>query len=729
MTIKNMNLSHEHNLLSSGRSHDPFTVLGRHPVPGEDKERVTVFAPHIEALTIGTEQWPMQRVEHTDFFIWEGAPGQLDPHYRLQALDKTGHRFDFYDPYSFGVQLPEFDLHLFSEGQHWHAYRHLGANHRTADGIPGVLFATWAPNAERVSVIGDFNQWDGLRHQMRSRGGSGVWEIFIPELEVGTCYKFEIRNRANGALLEKIDPYGQAFELRPNTASLIAAPVTHQWGDDGWIAARREFDWQHQPISVYEVHLGSWQRDEQGAFLNYRVLAEKLVDYLVPLGFTHIELLPITEHPLDDSWGYQVTGYYAPTSRFGTPDDFRYFVDYLHQHGIGVLLDWVPAHFPKDKWALGEFDGTPLYEHADPRKGEHKDWGTKIFNFGRNEVKNFLISSALYWIEEFHIDGIRVDAVASMLYLDYSREAGEWVPNEYGGNENLEAIHFIQHLNSVIGSNHPGVLMVAEESTSWPQVSRPTYLGGLGFSMKWNMGWMHDTLQYFSKDPVYRHYHHNNLTFGMLYCFSENFMLPFSHDEVVHGKGSMISKMPGDRWQKFANLRSLYAYQMTYPGKKLLFMGAELAQFEEWNHHQSLAFSYLEYSDHAGVKQLLADLNQRYRELPALHGQDFNVEGFEWIDCNDSDQSVISYLRRDHEDFVVVVLNLTPVVRYEYRIGVPVAGRYHELINTDSEFYGGSGIGNLGGVQSEPVSWMGRPESLSLTLPPLGVLVLQRESD
>lgn len=726
-TISN-NLTQGHYQVSSGCSHDPFTVLGRHKIDGEDGESVTLFAPHLEELRIGADQQLMTRIENTDFFIWQGPSSDVSEHYRLAAVDKTGHGFEFFDPYSFEVQIPEFDLHLFSEGKHWHAYRHLGATHRVVDGLPGVLFATWAPNAERVSVIGDFNQWDGLRHQMRSRGSSGVWELFIPELEPDTCYKFEIRNRHSGAILEKTDPYAQAFEHRPRTASRIIAREAYEWQDSSWMTTRDQFDWQHKPVSVYEVHLGSWQRDEKGGFLNYRDIAHRLVDYLQDLNFTHIELLPITEHPLDDSWGYQVTGYYAPTSRFGSPEDFRYFVDYLHQNEIGVLLDWVPAHFPKDQWALGEFDGTPLYEHADPRKGEHRDWGTKIFNYGRSEVKNFLISSALFWIEEFHIDGIRVDAVASMLYLDYSREAGDWVPNEYGGRENLEAIEFLQHLNSVIGSNHPGVLMVAEESTSWPQVSRPTYLGGLGFSIKWNMGWMHDTLDYMSKDPVYRHFHHNKLTFGMLYSFTENFMLPFSHDEVVHGKGSMIGKMPGDRWQQFANLRLLYTYMYTYPGKKLLFMGSELAQFEEWNHHAQLEMSYLNFPDHAGIHRIVGDLNQLYRAEPVLHGKDFSHEGFEWIDCNDAQQSVVSFMRKFGDEFAVIILNFTPVTRDRYRVGVPVAGRYTELFNSDSKYYAGSDVGNWGGIFSDSIPWMGMRQSLSLSIPPLAAVILKLEA-
>ncbi|MGF1642490.1 MAG: 1,4-alpha-glucan branching protein GlgB [Thiotrichales bacterium] len=724
MKLASPNLTQDHHKLINGHHHDPFGLLGRHPIEG-GRIRVTVFAPHLETLALEDPAELMQRLPDSDFFAWEGAGDAIPPHYRLHALTKTGHRYGFHDPYSFAPQLAEFDLHLFSQGNHWHAYRVMGAHAMTVDDIPGVRFATWAPNAARVSVVGDFNQWDGRRHPMRSRGSSGVWELFIPELESGGPYKFEILNRDHGTLVVKTDPYGQAFEYRPRTASVIAAPSTHQWHDNAWLEQRRHFDWQHAPVSIYEVHLGSWRRDEEGEFLNYRELAERLGAHVKQLGFTHIELLPITEHPLDASWGYQVTGYYAPTSRFGTPDDFRYFVDHLHQLGIGIILDWVPAHFPKDEWALAGFDGTPLYEHADPRKGEHRDWGTKIFNFGRNEVKNFLISSAIYWIEEFHLDGIRVDAVASMLYLDYSRDEGDWLPNQYGGRENLEAIEFLQHVNSVIGQNHHGVLMIAEESTAWPMVSRPTYLGGLGFSMKWNMGWMHDTLEYFSKDPVYRHFHHNNLTFGMLYNFTENFVLPFSHDEVVHGKRSMLSKMPGDRWQQFANLRLLYTYQFVYPGKKLVFMGAELAQWEEWREDTGLAWSYLIYPEHRGVMRLLEDLNRLYTDTPALYGNEFNGDGFAWIDCHDAAQSVVSFVRWRGDDLVVVVLNFTPVPRRGYRIGLPRPGRYFEVFNSDSAYYGGSNVGNGQILDTESQAWMNQPCSVELTLPPLGALVLK----
>ena len=591
------------------------------------------------------------------------------------------------------------------------------------DGIDGILFATWAPNAERVSVVGDFNEWDGRRHPMRIRGGSGVWELFIPEMPAGTLYKFEIRNRQYGTVLLKTDPYGQRFELRPNTASIAVPKNTYVWHDEEWLEARKNNAWLHTPLSIYEVHLNSWRRDNEGGFLSYRELAEQLVDYAKANYFTHIELLPITEHPLDASWGYQTTGYFAPTSRFGTPDDFRFFVDYCHGHGIGVILDWVPAHFPKDAHGLANFDGTPLYEHEDPRLGEHRDWGTLIYNYGRNEVKNFLIASAMFWLEEFHLDGLRVDAVASMLYLDYSRNPGEWVPNKYGGNENLEAIAFLRELNTVTHQQQPGTLIMAEESTAWPQVTRPTWTGGLGFSMKWNMGWMHDTLQYMSKDPIHRHYHHDQLTFGLLYAFTENFVLPFSHDEVVHGKGSMLSKMPGDEWRRFANLRVLYTLMFTYPGKKLLFMGCEFAQGSEWNHAQALDWYVLDFPLHQGVQKLVADLNRLYRETPCLHGLDFDPKGFEWVDCHDAPQSVLSYLRRYGDEFALVVLNLTPVPRPNYRIGVPESGTYVEIFNSDSEYYGGSNTGNAV-LESEDKEWMGRPYSLNMVLPPLGGVVL-----
>jgi 1,4-alpha-glucan branching enzyme len=575
--------------------------------------------------------------------------------------------------------------------------------------------------------VGDFNNWDGRRHSMRVRGNSGVWELFIPGLGVGQAFKYEVRSR-NGDITLKTDPYGQQFELRPANASRVpSASQAYRWQDNGWIEKRKNSDLQHAPFSVYEVHLGSWKRDEHGNFMNYRRLAEELVDHVRQTGFTHIELLPVTEHPLDASWGYQATGYFAPTSRFGEPDDFRYFVDYCHQHDIGVLLDWAPAHFPRDAHGLAKFDGTAVYEHEDPRRGEHHDWGTLIYNYGRNEVRNFLISNAIYWLEEFHIDGLRVDAVASMLYHDYSRPANEWIPNIYGGRENLEAAAFLRELNTITHAEYPGTVMIAEESTAWPGVSRPVDEGGLGFTMKWNMGWMHDSLLYMSHDPVHRKHHHNDLTFGLLYAYTKNFMLPFSHDEVVHGKQSMLYKQAGDAWQQFANLRLLYMYMFTFPGKKLLFMGGEFAQGREWNFDGGLEWHLLEYDCHKGVQALVSDLNRLYRELPALHHFDFSEAGFEWIDCNASDFSVLSYLRKGVDDAVLVVLNFTPVPHHAYRIGVPEAGSYAELLNTDSSYYDGSDMGNKGTISTTPEPSNGHAQSLLLTLPPLAGVILQRQ--
>jgi len=723
-TKKNLEISDELQRVIDAKHHDPFSVLGRHPA-GKGSEIIRVFLPQAERVKILDNDVELERITGSDLFCWQGNATTLPHHYQFSWQDRQGQQHTHYDPYSFLPVLSEFDLHLFGEGKHWHAYSFLGAQLHEMDGIKGVVFSTWAPNAERVSVIGDFNNWDGRAHPMRARGGSGIWELFIPELKPGMLYKFEIRNRASGEILVKTDPYGSAFEMRPGTAAIISDDNRFEWNDNDWMDQRRHRDWLHTPMSIYEVHLGSWQRDEHGEFLSYRELAVRLVDYVKETGFTHIELLPITEHPFDGSWGYQTTGYYAPSSRFGTPDDFRFFVDYCHEHGIGVLLDWAPGHFPKDAYALARFDGTPLYEHADPRLGEHKDWGTLIFNYGRNEVRNFLFSSALYWLEEFHIDGLRVDAVASMLYLDYSRNEGEWVPNKFGGNENLEAIQFIRQLNQVSHELHPGTLIMAEESTSWPMVSRPTYLGGLGFSMKWNMGWMNDTLQYISKDPIHRHYHHDLLTFSLLYAFSENFILPFSHDEVVHGKCSMLYKMPGDEWQRFANLRLLYSYMFTHPGKKLLFMGCEFGQGAEWNYSQSLDWHLLQYPFHLGIKSLITDLNRLYREMPALHQFDFEDQGFTWIDCHDASQSVLSYQRCAGDSRVLVILNFTPTPRQNYRIGVPEAGHYREIFNSDSSYYGGSNMGNLS-VDSQPHPWMGFNQSIELSLPPLAAIILQR---
>jgi 1,4-alpha-glucan branching enzyme len=704
--------------IAEARHHDPFAVLGAH------EGTIRLYLPHTTSVQLTDTGAPFNRVGGSDFFEWHGDTATVARPIAITRVDQYGASHHEYDPYSFPPSLSDFDIHLFNSGRHWHLYRILGAHPCTIEGVSGIRFATWAPNAERISVIGNFNQWDGRRHPMRIHGSSGVWELFIPGMGDGELYKFEIRNRHSGAVVQKSDPYGQRFELRPNTAALTYQS-NYTWGDSTWLGQREERHWLRHPISIYEVHLSSWQCDELGGFLGYRELAERLVSYVKQLGFTHIELLPITEHPLDDSWGYQTTGYFAPTSRFGTPDDFRYFVDYCHQHHIGVYLDWVPAHFPKDAHALANFDGSALYEHADPRQGEHPDWGTLIYNFGRNEVKNFLLASANFWLEEFHIDGLRVDAVASMLYLDYSREGDNWIPNIHGGNENLEAIAFLRELNILTHSRHPGTVVMAEESTAWPQVTRPVELGGLGFSMKWNMGWMHDTLGYLAHDPIHRSYHHDQLTFGLLYLFAENFILPFSHDEVVHGKGSMLNKMPGDEWQRFANLRLLYTYFFTYPGKKLLFMGCEFGQGSEWNFKQGLDWHLLDYPYHQGIQRLVTDLNQIYLTQPVLHRFDFEPQGFEWIDCHDSSQSVLSYLRKDESGCFIIILNFTPMVHHDYRIGVPHGGEYRESLNSDSSYYQGSNTGNNGVLMSEEISWMGRPHSLSLTLPPLGALILK----
>ncbi|MGH8397001.1 MAG: 1,4-alpha-glucan branching protein GlgB [Gammaproteobacteria bacterium] len=703
------------------RHHDPFMVLGPHRHAG--RAMVRAFLPNAKSVALSVNGKPMLRFGETSLFQWEGSDANLAQHYDLHWVDAGGRAHVQCDPYSFNPLIPQADLELFGRGKHRHAYNLLGARLRTVDGMSGTLFATWAPNAERVSVVGDFNDWDGRRLPMRVRGSSGVWELFVPGVTTGTLYKFEIRNRDHGMLHLKADPYARRAEYRPGTASIVAADNTYAWSDAGWTGKRP--DWLHAPISVYEVHLGSWRRDADGRYLGYSELAQQLVEHAKQGGFTHIELMPVMEHPLDMSWGYQTTGYYAPTSRFGTPDDFRYFVDYCHTHGIGVLLDWAPGHFPKDAHGLASFDGSAVYEHADWRRGEHREWGTLVFNYQRNEVRSFLISNALYWLQEFHIDGLRVDAVSSMLYLDYARKVGEWLPNIHGGNENLEAIEFLQELNAVTHGECPGTVTIAEESTAWPQVTRPTWVGGLGFSMKWNMGWMHDTLAYMSKDPVYRHFHHDILTFGLLYAFNENFVLPFSHDEVVHGKGSLFGKMPGDEWQKFANLRLLFSYMYTYPGKKHLFMGCEFGVRSEWNYDKELEWGLLQSPSHAGVFRLIGDLNRLYRLEGALYQHDFEPQGFDWIDCHDATNSVISYVRRDGDDFVLVILNFTPVPRYRYRIGVPRAGLYRELLNSDSVHYQGSNLGNGGRIESRPQAWMGQPHCIELTLPPLAGLILK----
>ncbi|WIM04532.1 MAG: 1,4-alpha-glucan branching protein GlgB [Candidatus Nitricoxidivorans perseverans] len=617
------------------------------------------------------------------------------------------------------------DLYLFGEGTQSQAYRMLGALPETRRGKAGFCFRVWAPNADQAAVVGDFNGWDGRVHPMRCLGDSGVWEVFVPGLPEGSLYKFEIRNRHTGALMVKADPYARAFEKRPATAAKTVGASRHAWSDSGWLARRAEWDWLSAPLSIYEMHAGSWMRHPDGRFYSWRELADRLVPYVKDMGYTHVEFMPLMEHPLDESWGYQCTGFFAPTSRFGAPDDLRFLVDAFHAAGIGVILDWVPGHFPSDAWALAHFDGTALYEHEDPRLKVHPDWGTHVFNFGRNEVRAFLLSSAHYWLSEFHADGLRVDAVASMLYLDYSRKAGEWLPNRYGGRENLEAIGFLRQLNEMVHREFPGALTIAEESTAWPMVSRPTYVGGLGFSMKWNMGWMNDTLDYMANDPVHRRYHHDRLTFGQLYAYSENFVLPLSHDEVVHGKGSLLGKMPGDDWQRHANLRLLLACQMASPGKKLLFMGGEIAQPHEWRSREEMPWHLLQWPPHEGTRRLARDLNHLYAELPALHELDFSHEGFEWIDCHDADQSVVSWLRRARDGrFVVCVLNFTPVPRGGYRLGVPHGGDYREIFNSDSRHYGGGDLGNAGRLFATGQSWMGRPASIELTLPPLAAVFL-----
>jgi 1,4-alpha-glucan branching enzyme len=706
---------------------NPHSILGAH----ESNGGVVVRAYRPDARAVRVQPAGVDAELKDPAGLWEALlpKAKLPLDYELEVEYADGNTFTLRDPYAFLPTLGDFDLHLIGEGKLEQLYAKLGAHVTEIDGVSGTAFAVWAPNAKSVSVVGDFNSWDGRLHPMRSLGGAGIWELFVPDIAEGAKYKFEIRTQDN-RLRIKADPLAFATEHPPANASVVFRPQ-HEWNDAEWLAERARHDALHSPMSIYEVHLGSWRRNpaDGNRSLNYLELADELADYVTDLGFTHIELMPVMEHPFAGSWGYQVTGYFAPTSRFGTPDDFRCFVDRLHRNGVGVLLDWVPAHFPRDDWALALFDGTHLYEHSDPRRGAHPDWGTLIFNLSRDEVRNFLLANGLYWLKEHHADGLRVDAVASMLYLDYSRNDGEWMPNEFGGRENLEAVAFLKQMNETVYGQVPGVTTAAEESTAWPGVSRPTYLGGLGFGFKWNMGWMHDTLTYFQKDPVYRRFHHHTLTFSLMYAFSENFILPLSHDEVVHGKRSLLDKMPGDRWQKFANLRSLYAYMWAHPGKKLLFMGGELAEWEEWNYDGSLHWNLLEYAEHQGVQSLIRDLNGIYRTQPALHEVDFDPSGFRWLEANDASNNVLAFARLDArgERPVVCVLNLSPVPRYEYRVGMPLCCRWTELLNTDSGFYGGSGVGNLGGVEAEPVPWHDQPFSALLTLPPLGAVWLVPE--
>ena len=715
---------------------DPFSVLGPHVVAesGSPGVAIRAFLPHAEQAWIvegdGSGAAPaMTRIHETGLFEAVLPGRERVPTYRIRTVDAHGRTAEQHDPYAFGPLLTDFDLHLFREGTHYKNYEKLGSHVTANDGVSGVQFAVWAPNARRVSVIGDFNGWDARCHPMRVHSDAGVWELFVPGLGQGALYKFQVKSQFNNHDAQKADPYAFRFEVRPRSASVVHPIDGYAWHDADWMARRPGHNWSESPVSVYEVHLGSWRRavDQGNGFLNYRDIATQLVDYVKQMGYTHVELLPVMEHPFDGSWGYQTLGYFAPTSRFGPPEDFMYLVDLCHQNDIGVLLDWAPAHFPDDPHGLAMFDGTCLYEHADPKLGKHRDWDTLIFNYGRNEVCNFLLTSALFWLDKYHIDGLRVDAVASMLYLDYSREAGQWIPNRYGGNENLEAIAFIKRFNELTHGQYPGVLTIAEESTAWPSVSRPVYLGGLGFDFKWNMGWMNDMLEYFAKGPIHRRYHHSSLTFSLLYAFTENFMLVLSHDEVVHGKGAMLSKMPGDTWQQFANLRAFYGFMYGHPGKKLLFMGDEFGQWIEWNHDHELDWILLDFPVHNGLQRFVGDLNRVYRAEPALHQVDFQYEGFEWIDFRDTDSSVIAFLRRgrDPKDVVVVVCNFTPVPRTGYRLGVPEGGFYHEVLNSDAACYGGSNMGNRGGLPSDPIPWQGRPFSLNLTLPPLSVSFLK----
>jgi 1,4-alpha-glucan branching enzyme len=718
--------------LVAGEHGDPHQVLGPHASAGTRSATVVRgFRPDAVSMHLvfddGSRQ-PMDEVHPGGVFATELAVISA-PAYRLEVAYLDGASFVVGDPYRFWPTIGELDQHLIGEGRHEQLWRVLGAHVRTHQGTEGTSFAVWAPSARAVRIVGDFNGWDGRLHPMRSLGSSGVWELFLPDVGAGARYKFEILT-PDGHLRLKADPLAFATELPPATASVVTES-TYEWNDGEWLEARRATDPLRRPLSVYEVHLGSWRRvpEDGDRPLTYRELAVQLVDYVAEQGFTHVELMPVAEYPYEPSWGYQVSSYFAPTSRFGTPDDFRALVDAFHARGVGVIVDWVPAHFPKDDFALARFDGTALYEHADPRQGEHPDWGTLVFNLGRNEVRNFLAASGQYWVDEMHVDGLRVDAVASMLYLDYSRKADEWVPNRHGGRENLEAVLFLQEFNALMHGRHPGVLTIAEESTAWPGVSRPVYVGGLGFGHKWNMGWMHDTLDYFSNDPIHRRFHHHLLTFGLLYAFSENFVLPLSHDEVVHGKGSLLAKMPGDAWQQLANLRALYGWMWGHPGKQLLFMGCELAQGREWAHERSLDWHLLDDAGHAGVQALVRDLNRLHRSEPALWSGDFDPAGFRWIDANDAEQSCYSFLRTPVGDGVggrpiACLANLTPVPRYGYRVGLPHGGPWEVLLNTDATCFAGSGIDVGPVLEAEMRSWHGEEHSVVLTLPPLGVVWL-----
>ncbi|MCZ2080489.1 MAG: 1,4-alpha-glucan branching protein GlgB [Bryobacterales bacterium] len=708
---------------------DAFRVLGPHGTGEPGKHNcweVRAFLPqaeHAEVLLDGSSTL-MEKVHPQGFFVASLDGGQR--RYLLRIRKWNGEWSEFEDAYRFPPLLTDFELHLVGEGTNFESYRTFGAHLAEIDHVQGTRFAVWAPNAIVVSVAGDFSEWDSRRYPMRLRTG-GVWELFIPGVKEGFNYKYDIRSKFRGYHQQKADPYAFQSEAPPKSASIVCDIGRYEWNDAAWLESRGQTNWLDKPVSIYEVHLESWLRGPQNQALTYRELAGSLIQYAKKLGFTHIQLLPVHEHPYSGSWGYQVTGYYAPTARFGTPQDFKFFVDRCHQEGLGVIIDWVPGHFPKDAHGLAFFDGTALYEHEDPRKGEHRDWGTLIFNYGRNEVREFLISNALFWLKEYHIDGLRVDAVASMLYLDYSRKPGEWIPNIYGGNENLEAISFLRSFNE-LAHQVPGVITIAEESTSFPGVSKPVYLNGLGFTMKWNMGWMHDMLDYFSREPVHRKYHHNNITFSMLYAFTENFVLPISHDEVVYGKRSLLGKMPGDEWQRFANVRAFLGYMYTHPGKKLLFMGVEIGQYEEWNHNAGVRWELLDFTIHRQLQHLVKELNRVYGEQPALYQVDYHWSGFEWIDFHDVEGSTISFVRRAHDpdNLIVVCCNFTPVPREKYRVGVPAEGFYQEILNTDAECFGGGNMGNGGMVSSEPAPFHGREHSISITLPPLATVLFRR---
>ncbi len=717
----------------NGEHSDPHTVLGMHEMEEDGRKAVVVraFLPDAAGITVidyanKRKKYPMERLHADGFFEVTIADREEWFRYQLEYTDADGNTWRSYDPYSFSPTLSEFDRHLFGAGTHYEIYEKMGGRLMTHEGARGAAFSVWAPNAKAVSVIGDFNNWDARRSPMRRLGESGIWELFLPAAAEGDKYKFHV-TQCDGRVVDKTDPYGVYAEVRPNNASVLYPLKRYKWKDRRWMTARKKYNFKTAPMNIYEVHLGSWKRAEGDRFLTYTELAEQLIPYVKEMGYTHIEMLPVEEHPFDGSWGYQVTGYYAPTSRYGSPDEFKQFVDACHQNGISVILDWVPAHFPKDDFALARFDGTALYEHQDPRLGEHIQWGTYIFNYGRKEVANFLLANALYWMDIFHIDGLRVDAVASLLRLDFCKEEGQWLPNVYGGSENLEAIEFLKHMNSVIAEREPGALMIAEDSTAWPGVTKKVDEGGLGFSLKWNMGWMNDFLSYIKLDPIYRKYHQNKLTFGMAYHYAENFVLVLSHDEVVHTKSSMIGKMPGDVWQSFANLRLSYGFMMGHPGKKLLFMGGEFAQYSEWSEARSLDWHLLQYADHQEMQAYVKELNHLYTEEPAFWAEDFDPNGFQWIECDDAESSIVSFVRRSEEKELVFLCNFTPVVHRGFSLGVPQEGVYHERLNSDAARFGGSDVINAVPLQSKAEPAGRCPFRVELDVPPLGMVILERE--